>query len=165
MASRVETFVTSGQEETVILASAEVLMERAKEIHELIERRAYEIFEQRGRAHGSHLSDWLRAESELLFPCRHELKDVRDALVLKAEMPGNFTAAELELSVEPHRLIVSGERKVEAIIGSPAEIRFKTIPQRIFRAHELPIEIDPSRTIATLRGSVLEVVMPKMVRE
>jgi hypothetical protein len=33
--------------------------------HEEIARRAYELFEQRGQAHGHDVEDWLRAEDEL----------------------------------------------------------------------------------------------------
>jgi hypothetical protein len=33
--------------------------------HDDIARRAYELFEARGYAHGFHLQDWLTAESEL----------------------------------------------------------------------------------------------------
>lgn len=153
----------SGNQETVKLVPVQVLIERGKELHDLIERRAYEIFERRGRVHGSDTSDWLLAESELLYPCRHELKELPNALVLKAEMPGSFTAAELELSVEPRRLMVSGERKVKVIYGDPEGNHSEAVLERIFRIHELPIEVDPSRTAATLRGNVLEVVMPKTV--
>lgn len=74
---------------------APVLREREKRIRDLIARRAYEIFERRGSSHGSDISDWLWAESELLFPCRHDLKETPDAFVLEAEMPGGFTADEL----------------------------------------------------------------------
>lgn len=147
--------------ETLKFVPAQVLIERGKEIHDLIARRAYEIFERHQHAHGSDVSDWLWAESELLFPCRHDLKELPEALVLKAEMPGNFTAAELELSIEPHRLMVSGERKVDAICGDAEGSHHQTMPERIFRVHELPAEVDPSTTTATLQGDMLEVVMPK----
>jgi len=33
--------------------------------HDEIARRAYELFEARGRLDGFHLEDWLRAEAEL----------------------------------------------------------------------------------------------------
>lgn len=33
--------------------------------HDDIARRAYELFEKRGRQHGRHLEDWLQAEREL----------------------------------------------------------------------------------------------------
>lgn len=151
----------SGNPETVKPVPAQVLIERGKEIHDLIARRAYEIFERRGRVHGSAISDWLLAESEMLYPCRHDLKELPEGLVLRAEMPGSFTTTELELSVEPRRLMVSGKKIVDAIYGDQQGGHLRRLPERIFRVHELPIEIDPSRTTATLRGDFLEVVMPK----
>ena len=36
--------------------------------HDAIERRAYELYEQRGRAHGHDWDDWLQAERELARP-------------------------------------------------------------------------------------------------
>jgi hypothetical protein len=42
---------------------------------EEIESRAYQLYLQRGRAHGRALEDWLRAERELL--ARHEMSDPR----------------------------------------------------------------------------------------
>lgn len=36
------------------------------ELEDVIRRRAYELYEQRGRADGSELSDWVQAESEVL---------------------------------------------------------------------------------------------------
>jgi hypothetical protein len=38
--------------------------------HELIARRAYQLFEERGGGDGSDVEDWLRAERELLDPAR-----------------------------------------------------------------------------------------------
>ncbi len=37
---------------------------------EQIRRRAYELYEQRGRQHGFHMQDWLQAESEILSRSR-----------------------------------------------------------------------------------------------
>jgi len=36
------------------------------ELDEKIRRRAYELYEQRGRADGSELEDWVQAEAEVL---------------------------------------------------------------------------------------------------
>ena len=35
-------------------------------LEERIRARAYELFEQRGRTHGSDLDDWLHAEAEVI---------------------------------------------------------------------------------------------------
>jgi HSP20 family molecular chaperone IbpA len=140
---------------------AQILIDQGREIHNLIERRAYELFECRGRAHGFDVDDWLWAESEVVHSCRHDLKESPEAIVLQAELPGSFTADQIEISVEPRRLMVSGERKVDVLYGSSKGTHSRITPQRIFRVHDLPVEIDPSRTTASLRGEMLEVVMPK----
>jgi len=41
------------------------VMKSAPELQEQIRRRAYELYEQRGRDDGQQLGDWLQAESEL----------------------------------------------------------------------------------------------------
>jgi hypothetical protein len=43
--------------------------------HEEIARRAYELWEQRGRPNGSREEDWFRAESELSHPSEVPLAD------------------------------------------------------------------------------------------
>jgi hypothetical protein len=40
-------------------------MKSAPDFHERIRRRAYELYEQRGRGEGNEIGDWLRAESEV----------------------------------------------------------------------------------------------------
>ena len=35
------------------------------EMHEQIKQRAYQLYEERGRAHGHHEEDWARAEREI----------------------------------------------------------------------------------------------------
>ena len=35
-------------------------------LQEQIQRRAYELYEQRGKVHGFDLDDWLQAENEVL---------------------------------------------------------------------------------------------------
>jgi len=39
-------------------------------LHELIARRAYELFEERGGHPGHDVEDWLQAERELVDPTR-----------------------------------------------------------------------------------------------
>ena len=41
------------------------VMKSAPELQEKIRRRAYELYEQRGRSDGHELDDWLQAESQV----------------------------------------------------------------------------------------------------
>ncbi|HZF41532.1 MAG TPA: DUF2934 domain-containing protein [Blastocatellia bacterium] len=42
------------------------------DLRELIARRAYEIYEERGMRHGDDINDWLRAEAEVKSGLRPE---------------------------------------------------------------------------------------------
>lgn len=146
----------------VKMVAADVLANRKNEIHDMITRRAYELFESRGRVHGHDIKDWIEAELEVLHPCRHDLKESGEAIIFLAELPGSFTPDQLSVSVEPRRLTVSGEREWAVMCGGdkPADTEKRT--QRIFRMAELPADVDPSRTAVKIEGDLLEIVMPKV---
>lgn len=146
----------------VKLVPPAILLGRMNELHRMIARRAYELYEQRGREHGRHLDDWLQAESELLYVCRHDLRESEFAVTVRAEVPGSFTPEQLKISVEPQRLMVSGERELNVLRGDSGGTHSERKLQHIFRLHDLPAEVDPAKTTATLRGEVLEIVMPKV---
>ena len=115
----------------------------------------------RGRADGHVLEDWVQAESELLYSCSHDVKESVEAILLRAEIPGSFTADQINFSVEPRRLIISGEREISVLCGDSKGTHSEMRLQRILRIHDLPADVDPSKTVATLRGVTLEIVMPK----
>ena len=48
-----------------LLRTTNQTTESASDLQEQIRRRAYELYEQRGRNDGYELNDWLQAESEL----------------------------------------------------------------------------------------------------
>jgi len=41
------------------------MVDHASELEERVRRRAYELYEERGRTDGHDMDDWLRAESEI----------------------------------------------------------------------------------------------------
>jgi HSP20 family molecular chaperone IbpA len=146
----------------VQLLTADILLNRKTEIDVMIARRAFELFEGRGEGHGHDVDDWITAELELLRPYRHDLKESAQTVVFHAELPCSFTPEQLKVSVEPRRLIISGERELDVTCGGhvPAHVEKRT--QRIFRIEELPVDVDPSRTTANLKGELLEIMMPKV---
>ena len=144
------------------IVSVEGLLELNHKLHNLIARRAYEIFEKRGWQHGRDFDDWLQAESEILHSCRHQITEHPDSLVLRGQLPGNFTPDQIKLSIEPRRVIVSGEKPVSSLYLEGATTQTRPSTRRIFRIHELPAEVDPQRSKATLNGEELEIKMPKL---
>jgi HSP20 family protein len=145
----------------VKLVPAQDLLDHQQHLQDKIARRAFAIFESRGGLHGRALDDWLQAESELVHACRHDLRTTEEGFVLQADVPGSFTAEQLRVSVEPRRLMVKGERDSEVLCGDSSGTHLEKKSQCIFRVHELPADVDPSRTTATLKDGVLTIVMPR----
>src|SRR5208337_3540061 len=81
--------------------------ERIREIYDSVEHRAYAIFESNGRLPGRDLEDWLQAESELVHRIHLDIAESDNEMSARAEVPG-FKASEIEVSVEPRRLIIVG---------------------------------------------------------
>jgi HSP20 family protein len=139
------------------------LFDRIQDLSNSIARRAFEIFEHRGRAFGHDLEDWLRAESEFLHPIHLDIAESDDAVTVRAEVPG-YSAKELEVGVEPNRLTISGKREAKEERKSKKTIYSEHCQNQIFRAIELPAEVDSSKVTATLKDGVLELSMPKVTR-
>jgi HSP20 family molecular chaperone IbpA len=145
------------------LLAASNLLDRIEDMSSSIARRAFEIFDGRGRGHGHALEDWLRAESELFHPVHLDIAQSDYAYTVHLEVPG-FSAKDLEVGVEPHRLIVSGVREISQERASRQTVYKEHCVNQIFRTIDLPEEVDSSKVTATLRDGVLELSMPKTVK-
>jgi len=149
----------------VKLVAADVLLNRKNEIQNVIARRAYELFEGHGSVNGHDIDDWIEAEVEVVRTYRHDLKELTEAIVFKAELPCSFTADQLIVSVEPRHLMVNGGRDLDVICGGDTPAHMEKRAQRIFGVEELPVDVDPSRATAKLKGDMLEIVMPRVAAD
>jgi HSP20 family protein len=143
------------------LTASGTFVERRRQISAAIARRAYELFEARGSAHGHDCEDWFRAESELLTPVPAKVVDTDGGFVVRAELPG-FTGKDVEVRAEPRRLIIyakkrktSGQEKGKAVLQ-------EKMSDEVFRVLELPHEIDPDNMAASIKNEVLEVTLAKV---
>ncbi len=145
------------------LLPASNLLHRIEDLSNSIARRAFEIFDGRGRGHGHDLEDWLRAESELFHPVHLDIAQSDYAYTVHLEVPG-FSAKDLAVGVEPHRLTVSGTREVNEERKSKKTIYSEHCLNQIFRTIDLPGDVDSSKVTATLEDGVLELSMPKTAK-
>jgi HSP20 family protein len=142
------------------LVSFDDLFERINKTQESIARRAFELFESNGKLFGRDLDDWFKAESELLHPSHVEVTESDAALAVRAEVPG-FEAKELEVSVEPRRLTISGKRETKEERKTQKTIYAERCADQILRVIDLPAEVDTAKVTATLKDGILELGMPK----
>ena len=145
----------------VNLVSVAELVEHTHDVLNLIAVRAFEIFEARGCVHGNDQRDWFLAESELLTRVKFHLSESGEQLTVRAEVPG-FHKHEIKVSLEPHRLTISGKTESLSGRGSEKHPHSHRHAQLMFQIIDLACEVDPSKAKATFNDGRLEVVMPKV---
>jgi HSP20 family molecular chaperone IbpA len=141
-------------------AKIEGSTERMEHLNDTISRRAFELFEQEGRVEGHHLRHWLEAERELLHPVHMRIEETDGEFVVRAELPG-FTASDIEVSVEPRRVIITGKRESTQEEKQGGAVYTEQCSDEIFRAMELPTEVNVMKVTATLKDGVLNIQLPK----
>ena len=138
----------------VRLLPEDLFLRRTADLHQLIAKQAYQLFQESGFADGNDLEHWLQAESQLLTPTRTEVRESQVAITVKTILFG-FDAENIEIHVEPQRIFISGQQ-VDRSEGN-AEAREK----RIFRSIDLPAQIDVDKVRATFGQGELEITLPK----
>jgi HSP20 family molecular chaperone IbpA len=140
--------------QSVSVVEADVF-DRMNETRELIARRAYEIYQSRGGAHGSDQNDWFSAEGELLPKLQVEYDVTDSAVRLTAQVPG-FSAKDLEVEVGHRRAVVCGVHadSNQAAFSGPRD-------KKIMRIFDLPFDVDPVLAAAKLQSGALQVVLPR----
>ncbi len=147
----------------VKIVEPQTLGERLNKLTDQISRRAYEIFEENGKVFGRDLEDWFKAESEILPPLQLRIKEKEDFLTIEAETPG-FSARDLEVSLEPWRLTLSGKKDTKDEQKKGQTTYQEQSTNELLRVIDLPSEIDSTRATATLKNGLLEIKLPKAAK-
>lgn len=138
----------------------QTLFERMNRVHDEIARRAFELFERDG-AFGRDLENWFNAEEQLIHPAHINISESDTALHVQAEVPG-FEPNEIEISLEPARLTISGKKQASQEQQQKGKVVYKELcSSELLRVIDLPAEVDPEKTKATLKNGILELEMPK----
>src|SRR5690348_17381469 len=109
MSPATKTQYLSAHKEMVHIGKRKDFAGRICQLEQMTARRAYEIFEGRGRTHGHDLQDWFEAQAELFVPLAGELIEGEYSLEWKADVNG-FHSADFEVHVDPRRLVILGRR-------------------------------------------------------
>jgi HSP20 family molecular chaperone IbpA len=126
-----------------------------------IARRAFELFEKRGREHGHDWEDWFKAESEFLCPVSIATSESEDRISMRANVLG-FAEDELQVSVEPKRVAIVGKRHATTSQVEKGQIeRLDLYPDQILRLIDLRTEVDPESAVIELQAGMLKFELPK----
>jgi HSP20 family protein len=140
--------------------SSEEIFNQFSQINNAIARRAFELFESHGGSPGHEMEDWSRAESEVLHPVPLNVTESDDEYTVRAEVAG-YGGEDIEISVEPRRLAISGKRETKEEEENRKVIRSEWCADRIYRTVDLPSDVDASKVGTTLKHGILTVDLPK----
>ena len=118
-------------------------------IQSTVAKRAYQIFEKRGRGHGFDLEDWMSAEKELL---RDDFDGNTSAFHFLFESPRDPEVTTI-LSLTTHSLVVF---RSDTGLARKVDNRPK-----VLSVHLLPEEIDPAQADVKAVDGLLHVYLPK----
>lgn len=149
----------SAKESVPVKTTSQDLIERFNKVYDEIANRAFSIFENDGRI-GRDLENWFKAETELFHPVHVNVAEADGTVTVDAEVPG-FEAKDLEITLEPQRLIISGKRETKEETQKGKCVYKEQCSNEIFRAVSLPAEVDAVKAKATLKNGVLELRVPK----
>ncbi len=95
-----------------------------------------------------------------VFP-RVDIVDKKDALVLRAELPG-IKKEDLEIKIEGDRLTFEAKREFKEDEKKDDFFRHEMAYGRLYRAVGLPVEILADKAKAELKDGILEIYLPKV---
>lgn len=126
-----------------------------------VEERAFNLFQERGGGDGFALSDWFRAEHELVKAMPIQVEETEKEVIVRAEVPG-FEAKELTIQAETDSLSVFGkaEKKTESEKGAK-KYYSEISSNEVYREISLPTRVDPEKATAHLEKGVLEIHLAK----
>jgi HSP20 family molecular chaperone IbpA len=128
-----------------------------------IGRRAYGLFERRGRANGGDLDDWLAAEREMLWSPPAELTETDDEFHVRVAAPG-FDAKEVQVGALPGYIVVKAAASHEGD-KKEGDLHFSQFAERTaFRRIDLPAPIDVDSVKATLDKGVMLLAAKKAAK-
>jgi HSP20 family protein len=160
MKTQLVSVVESTHESEPVKHSSEEISSHLSQMHDVIARRAFDMFESRGRSPGHELEDWSRAESELLHLVPLNVTESNGQYIVRAEVPG-FGSKDLEVMVKPLYLGISGKRETKEDKENGKMIFSDSRADRIFRVVDLPSVIDTSKVSTMLQDGILIVHLPK----
>ncbi len=142
-------------------AIPQTFLERLESITDSIRERAFNLFHNRGGAHGSDVEDWLQAERDVAWSPAAELVEDEKELRARIAVPG-FDAKDIQVSATPDSLVIeaAATHSHEKKDGS---VRFCEFSEKqLFRRLDLPAPIDVDKVKASLDKGILEVTAAKV---
>ena len=129
-------------------------------IHDAIAKRAFQIFESRGRTAGREQQDWILAESKVVRPIWCGVLDTEEAVEVSVDLSPFELRTGIEIVTEPRRVIISGVERSPN--GHDRRTSKRGLPSQIFGIVKLPAKVDATKIESDLKGHILQIRISKV---
>ncbi len=137
------------------------ILAEVAERFDAIQRRAFDLFEKRGRALGHELEDWLKAEHEVLGWPAAELAEKNGDYQMEIALPG-FRTQDIEVTASPNEIVVHATTHEEKKTKKENVLWTEFGSNDVYRRFGLPTAISLEKVTANLEDGLLKINAPKM---
>jgi len=137
------------------------LFQEIEEQFEDVRRRAFELFEKRGRELGHALEDWLKAEHEVMGSPAAELTEADSKYDLAMTLPG-YEPNDVQVTITPSEIIVHAKVEPKRKTEEAKCVWTEFQSNDVYRRFALPEAIDVDKTTASLDKGMLHITAAKM---
>jgi len=136
------------------------IFEEVAKRFDAIQRRAFDLFEKRGRELGHDVEDWLKAEHELLGWPAAELTEKDGDYQMEITLPG-FAAKDVEVTATPAEVIVHAAMHEEKKTKKENVLWTEFGSNDVYRRFRMPKPIEVGKITANIEDGLLRVTAPK----
>lgn len=138
----------------IAVRKADTIFKELEQLHNVINRRAYDLFRKRGDLWGGPLGDWFNAERQLVWKPAIELRQKDRQFEVLAATPG-VEAKDLDVQITPDDVLIKADigHKHTPEEGAVQLCEFNG--GQLFRSIHFPEQIDPNSATAEYRNGML----------
>jgi len=131
------------------------------QIQKSIQERAYHIFDDRDSNSGDAISDWLKAESEVLSDINMTLKDNKDQVVIEGNID-KFLPEDIEIKAQDGKFTICGIHTEKRSSEKKGVTRKSSTQSNFYRSFALPDSVDTEKMKVEMKSGKFTAKIPKM---
>jgi len=126
----------------------------------MVREQADRIFHDRNPDEGDALSDWLKAESEVLSDIELKLEDGKDQVVIQGDIEG-FLPEEIEIKAGDGIVEIAGIHTEKSSSKKKSVTKTTSKQMNFYRSFRLPDSVDTDKMDVKLKSGKLTARIPK----
>lgn len=146
--------------ELPVIRKGNDIFNKFNQIQDMIRERAYSIFHERYPSEGDAVSDWFRAESELLADADLKIEDKDDQVLVEGNI-ADFQPDEIEIKAEQGVFKIGGVHSEKSSEQKAGGTRTSTRQKYFYKCFNLPESVDTEKMEVKLKSGKFTVRIPK----